>query len=62
MESKQQKLKEIRTLVSKIDDLAGNILEYLQEMEIDGPELELLDQMETIQNNITIYQEDKGYI
>tara|TARA_R110000803_G_scaffold210835_1_gene284213 strand:+ start:70604 stop:70789 length:186 start_codon:yes stop_codon:yes gene_type:complete len=60
--SDKEALEEIRTLISKIDGLASNVLEYLEEMEIDVDELEIFDQMEDLQNNITNYQENKGYI
>jgi hypothetical protein len=60
-------LEQVRTLVNELDTIAEQIQSLLdEEIEIDGElngeDVDLLHQMECIQNDVTIYQEQKGYI
>jgi uncharacterized coiled-coil DUF342 family protein len=60
----EENLKEVRTLVNQLDGIAQLILDHLDEVEdcLDSADLELHEKMGEIQDNVTEYQESKGYI
>tara|TARA_R110000851_G_scaffold322548_1_gene488651 strand:+ start:592 stop:786 length:195 start_codon:yes stop_codon:yes gene_type:complete len=63
----EKNLEQVRTLVNELDTIAEQIKSLLdEEIEIDGElngeDVDLLYQMECIQNDVTTYQEQKGYI
>tara|TARA_R110000851_G_scaffold73793_6_gene162733 strand:+ start:7255 stop:7440 length:186 start_codon:yes stop_codon:yes gene_type:complete len=60
--SKKQNLEEIRTLVNKLDNIAQEIKDILEELDYNNEEMSLLDQMDEIQEYVNNYQEAKGYI
>lgn len=68
MKNKELKssMDQVRSLVNKLDGIAEQIHDLLSEVEetieLDGSDLDLVHQMECLQNDITEYQERKGYI
>lgn len=57
---------DVRTMISQLDGLAGNILEYFEDNQLryseDQADEDFINELESLQNQITTFQEAKGWI